>query len=73
MINDYRIMVRKPEGNRQLGKPKYRWEDNIKMGLREIGWDVMDSIDMAQDTDQWWVLVNTVMNLWLPQRQGISL
>jgi hypothetical protein len=54
--------VGKPEGNRQLGRPKYRWVDNIKMDLREIGWDGMDWINLAQDRDQWRALVNTAVN-----------
>jgi hypothetical protein len=59
-------MVGKPERKRPLGKPRSRWVDNIKMDLREIGWDDMDWIDLAQDRDQWWALVNTVMNLLVP-------
>jgi hypothetical protein len=46
--------------------PRRRWVDNIKMDLREIGWDGMDWIDLAQDMDQWRALVNTVMNLRVP-------
>jgi hypothetical protein len=64
--NAYRILVGKPEGNRPLGRPRHRWVNNIKMDPREIGWDEMDWIDMAQDRDQWRALVNTVMNLWVP-------
>jgi hypothetical protein len=59
----YRILVGKPEGRRPLGRPRRRWVDNIKMDLREIGWDGMDCIDLAQDRDHWRALVNTVMNL----------
>jgi hypothetical protein len=51
--NAYRISVGKPEGKRPLGRPRRRWVDNIKMDLREIGWDGMDWIDLAQDRDQW--------------------
>jgi hypothetical protein len=54
------------EGKRRLGRPMRRWVDNIKMDLREIGWDVMDWIDLDQDRDQWRALVNTVMNLRVP-------
>jgi hypothetical protein len=54
------------EGKRPLGRPRRRWVDNIKMDLREIGWDGMDWIDMAQDRDQWRALLNTVMNLRVP-------
>jgi hypothetical protein len=64
--NAYRILVGKPEGTRPLGRPRRRWVDNIKMDLREIGWDGMDWIDLAQDRDQWKALVNTVINLWVP-------
>jgi hypothetical protein len=53
--------VGKPEGKRPLGRPRRRWVDNIKIDLREIGWDW---IDMAQDRDQWRALVNTVLNLY---------
>jgi hypothetical protein len=64
--NAYRILVGKPEGKRPLGRPRYRWEDNIKMDLREIGWGGMDWIDLAQDRDLWRPLVNTIMNLQVP-------
>jgi hypothetical protein len=58
--------VGKPEGKRPLGRPRRRWVDNIKIDLREMGWNNMDWIDVAQDRDQWRALVNTVMNLWVP-------
>jgi hypothetical protein len=58
--------VGKPEGKRPLGRPRHRWEDNIKIDLREIGWGGMDWIDLAQDRDQSRALVNAVMNLWVP-------
>jgi hypothetical protein len=58
-----RILVRKPEGKRPLERPRYRRMDNSKIDLREMGWDGMDWIDLAQDRDQWRTLVNTVMNL----------
>jgi hypothetical protein len=61
--NAYRILVGKPEGKRPVGRPRRRWVDNIKMDLREIEWDDMDWIDLAQDRDQWRALVNTEMNL----------
>jgi hypothetical protein len=60
--NAYRISVGKTEGKRPLGRPRRRWVDNIKMDLREIGWDGMDWIDLAQDRDQWRAVVSTVMN-----------
>jgi hypothetical protein len=58
--------VGKPEGRRPLGRPRPRWEDNIKMDLREVGWEGIDWIDLAQDRDRWRALVYTVMNLWVP-------
>jgi hypothetical protein len=64
--NTNRILVRKPEGKRQLGRPTCRWVDNIKMDLREIGWDDVDWIDMAQDRGQWRALLKTVLNLRVP-------
>jgi hypothetical protein len=64
--NSYRILVGKPEEKRQLGRPRRRWEDNIKMDLTETGWDGMDWIDLAQDMDQWRAVVNTAMNLRVP-------
>jgi hypothetical protein len=64
--NAYRISVGNPEGKRPLGRPRRRWMDNIKMDLREIEWDGMDWIDLAQDMDQWRALVNSVMNLQVP-------
>jgi hypothetical protein len=64
--NAYRILVGMPEGKRPLGKPIRRWEDNIKVDLREIGWSGMDWIHLAQDRDQWRALVNTVMDLRVP-------
>jgi hypothetical protein len=61
--NVYRVLMGKPEGNRPLGIPRHRWEDGIRMDLREIGWGSIDWIQLAQDRDQWRALVNTVMNL----------
>jgi hypothetical protein len=64
--NVYRILVGKPQGNRPVGRPRRRWEYNIKMGLRDIEWGGMNWTDLAQDRDQWRALVNTVMNLRVP-------
>jgi hypothetical protein len=64
--NAYRILVGNPEGNGQLGRPRRRWMDNIKMDPREIRWDGGDWMDLAQDRDQWRALVNTVMKLRVP-------
>jgi hypothetical protein len=66
----YNILVGKPEGRRPLGRPRRRWEDNIKMDLREIGFGDVDWIHWDQDSDRWRVLVNTVMNLRVPQNAG---
>jgi hypothetical protein len=55
--NAYRILVGKPEGKRPLGRLRRRWEDNIRIDLREIGWGGMDWIYLAQDRDQWKALV----------------
>jgi hypothetical protein len=67
MKRHYKCLRRgKPEGKRPLGRPRRRWVDNIKMDLREIGWDGMYWIDLAQDRDQWRALVKTVMNLRVP-------
>jgi hypothetical protein len=58
--NAYRILVGKPEGKRPLERPRRRWVNNIKMGLREIEWDGMDWIDLALERDLWRALLNTV-------------
>jgi ribosome biogenesis protein Nip4 len=62
----YRALVGNPEGRRPLGRPKRRWEDNIKMDLREVGWGSVDFFHLAQDRDRWRALVYTVMNLRVP-------
>jgi hypothetical protein len=62
----YRALVGKPEGRRPLGRPRHRWEDNIKMYLREVGWGGADWIDLAQDRDRWRAVVYMVMNLRVP-------
>jgi hypothetical protein len=67
-----RVVVRKPEGNRQHGRPRHRWEDNIKMYLREVGCGGMDWIELAQDRDRWRALVNVVMNFGFCRMWGIS-
>jgi hypothetical protein len=61
----YRVLEGKPEGKRQLGRPRSRWEDNIRMDLQEVGCGGMDWIGLAQDRDRWQALVNDVMNLWV--------
>jgi hypothetical protein len=62
----YRVLVGNPEGKRPLGRPRRRKVDNIKMDLREMGWDDMDWIDLTQYRDQRRALVNAVMNLRVP-------
>jgi len=59
----YRILVRKPERKRPMGRPRRRWEDNIKMDLQEVGCGGMGWIELAQDRDRWQALVNALMNL----------
>ena len=64
--NAYRVLVGRPEGKRPLGRPRRRWEDNIKMDLREVGYDDRDWINLAQDRDQWRAYVRAAMNLRVP-------
>jgi hypothetical protein len=64
--NVYRLLVRKPERKRPLGRPRRRWIDNIKMDLIEIGLNAVDWIGLAQDSYGWRALVNSVMNLRVP-------
>ena len=63
---EYRVWVGTPEGKRPLGRPRRRWEDNIKMDLQEVGCGGTDWIELAQDTDRWRALVNAVMNFRVP-------
>ena len=65
-VGVYRVLVVKPEGKRPLGRPRRRWEDNIKMDLQEVGCGGMDWIELAQDRDRCKALVNAVMNLRVP-------
>jgi len=62
----YGVLVGKPEGKRPLGRPRGRWEDNIKMNLQEMGYGGMDWIELAHDRDRWRALVTAVINLWFP-------
>jgi hypothetical protein len=62
----YRVLVGKHEEKRPLGRLRFRWEDNIKMDLQEVGCGSMDWIELAQHSDRWHELVNAVMNLWVP-------
>jgi hypothetical protein len=63
MRNVYKILVGKPEGKKQHGRPKHGWEDNIKINLMEVGWEGVDWIHLAPDRDQWQTLVKTAMNI----------
>jgi hypothetical protein len=62
----YGVLVGKSVGKRPLGRSRRRWEENIKMELKEVGYWVVDSIDLVQDMDMWRALVNAVMNLRVP-------
>jgi hypothetical protein len=64
--NVYRILLGNPGGKKPLGRRRRRWMDNIKMDLREVGWNGMEWIDLVQDRDQWRSLVNAVMNFRVP-------
>ena len=68
----HRVLVGKPEGRRQLGRSRRRWDDNIKMDLQEVGGSCGDWMEFAQDRDRWRALVSTVMNLRVPKMRGIS-
>ena len=62
----YRVLVGKPEGKKPLGRPRRRWEDNIRMDLQEVGLGYEDRIGLAQDRDRWRALVSAVRNLRVP-------
>jgi hypothetical protein len=62
----YRVLAGRPEGKRPLVRPRHRWEDSIKLDLREIGINGANWIQLAQDRVQWQAFVNMVMNLWVP-------
>ena len=61
-----RVLVGRSEGKRPLGRPRHRWENNIKIDFQKVGCGGMDWIELAQDRDRWRALVNAVMNLWVP-------
>jgi len=68
----YGVLVGRPEGKRPLGRPRRRWEDNIKMDLQEVGEGYGDWMDLAQDRDRWRELLSSMMNLRVPKMWGIS-
>jgi len=68
----YRVLVGKPEGTRSMERPRFRWEDNIKMDLEEVGGVCGDWMELAQDRDRWRALVSTVMILRVPKIRGTS-
>jgi len=61
--DEYRVLLRKPEGKTQLGIPRLRWENNIRMGVQEVGCGVVDLNNLALNMDRWRAVVNAVMNL----------
>jgi hypothetical protein len=67
-----RNLSRKSERRRSLGRPQYKWKDNIKMDVREIGLEDVDWIHVAWDRGRWWTLVTTVMNFWFRKRGRVS-
>jgi hypothetical protein len=68
----HRVLVGKPEGTRPMGRPRRRWEDNIKMDLQEVGGSCGEWMELTQYRDRWWTLVSTVRNLRIPKMRGIS-
>ena len=68
----HRVLIGKPEGKRPLGRPRGRWEDNIKTDVQEVGGSCGDWMELAQDRDRWRALVGAVRNLRVPKRRGIS-
>ncbi|KAJ4441968.1 hypothetical protein ANN_11832 [Periplaneta americana] len=71
--NAYRVLVGRPEGKRPLGRQRHRWEDNIKMDLREVGYDDRDWINLAQDRDRWRAYVRAAMNLRVPEKPFVCI
>jgi hypothetical protein len=70
MRNAYKVLVRKPEGERTVGKHWHKWEDNIKMDLKEIGYEAVDWIQLDQSWDQWRAVGNAIMKLRSPFKAG---
>jgi len=71
-IGVHRVLVGKPEGKRPLGRPRRRWEDNIKMDLQKVGGGCGDRMELAQDRDRWRALVGKVRDFRVPYMRGIS-
>ena len=69
---EYRVLVGKPEGKRPLGRPRRRWENNIKMDLQEVGGGCGDWMELTEERDRWRALVSTAMNLRVHKKRGIS-
>jgi hypothetical protein len=75
MVEDrgvHRVLVGKPEGKRSLGRPRRRWEDNIKIDLQEVGGSLGDWMELGQDRDRWRALVGMVRDFRVPKMRGIS-
>jgi hypothetical protein len=70
LVHKLKIIRIKPEGKRPLGRPRYRWEDTIKMDLQEVGCGGMDWIELTQDRERWRALVNEVLDLQVPKNAG---
>jgi hypothetical protein len=70
MRNECTILVAKPEGSRPLGRRRHRWEDNIRMDVGEMGWEIVDWMHLDQDRDQWRALVNMEMNFRVTLKRG---
>jgi hypothetical protein len=70
--NVHRLLVGKPQGKIPLGKPRRRLVDNVRLDFGDMGWNGMDWIELAQDRDQWMILVNTIMNVWVHKILGGS-
>ena len=68
----YRVLMGKPDGKKPMGRPRRRWDGNIKMDLQEVGGGCGDWMELAEDRDRWRALVSTVMNLRVPKMRGIS-
>jgi hypothetical protein len=66
----HRVLAGRPEGKRPFGIPSYRWKDNIRIDLQQVGWEGVDWIDLAKGRDRWRALVNAVMNLRVPTKRG---